>query len=149
MKNITPLLKKYSKPYVKGEQRSTEYNKKIKQQQRQKNKKQIAETLFNEVPFHLTTGEKDQVLHLIQMYPNFRKLHGNASNETIILSFIFYVKMSNKQINIDRYTITTKYDLTHTTFELIVCRLVKHYFLSSYILPREPKDKQHNILDKG
>jgi len=149
MKNIKPLLKKYSKPYVPGEQRTTQYNNKIQQEQRTKNKEHIADMLFLEVPFHLTTDEKQQVKHLIQTYPNFRNLHGNASNETIILAFIFYIKMSNKQIKLDRYTITQKYDLTHTTFELIICRLVKHHFLNSYILPKENKTYDPQLQQKG
>ena len=149
MKNINTLLKRYSKPYVKGEIRSAEYNKKIKQKQRQKDKENIAETLFQEVPFHLTQGEKEQVLYMIRIYPNFRDLHGKASNETIILAFIFYIKMSNKQIKLERYTITEKYELTHSTFELILCRLIKNHFQTRYLLPEEPTDKKHDILKKG
>ena len=101
MKHTEHLLQKYSKPYVPGEIRSPEYEKKIKRKQRQENKKQIAEDLFQEVPFHLTTDEKEQVQHLIEIYPNFRDLHGKASNETIILAFIFYVK-NEQQTNKDR-----------------------------------------------
>ena len=149
MNNTEQLLKKYSKPYVPGEKRSPEYEKRIKQKQAMEDKKQIADHLFNEVPFHLTNSEKDQVKHLITMYPNFKKLHQNASNETIILALIFYVKMSHKQIKIDRYTITEKYQLTHTTFELIVCRLAKHYLEHIYIIPRQPENKQHDIITKG
>ena len=149
MNNTEQLLKKYSKPYVPGEKRSTEYEKMIKRQQRQEHKKQIAEDLFQEVPFHLTNDEKEQVLHLITMYNNFRDLHGKASNETIILAFIFYVKMNNKQIKIDRYTITEKYQLTHTTFEIIVCRLVKNYLKHIYIIPKQSETKQHDIITKG
>ena len=149
MKHTEHLLQKYSKPYVPGEIRSPEYEKKIKRKQRQENKKQIAEDLFQEVPFHLTTDEKEQVQHLIEIYPNFRDLHGKASNETIILAFIFYVKMNSKQIKIDRYTITTKYRLTHTTFEIIICRLVKNYLKHIYILPRQTETKKHDIISNG
>ena len=149
MTDINHLLKKYSKNYVRGEKRSTEYERIIKQKQAIKDKKNIAETLFNEVPFHLSNHEKEHVIFLIESYPNLKKLHQNAKTETIILAFIFYVKMSNKQIRLERYTITEKYQLTHTTFELIVCRLVKYHFLSSYILPKQPETKQHDIIKKG
>ena len=149
MNNIEHLLRKYSKSYVPGEKRNREYERKIKQKQALTHKENIAENLFNEVPFHLTTHEKEHVLFLIGLYPNLKKLHQNAKTETIILAFIFYVKMSNKQIKIDRYTITEKYQLTHTTFELILCRLVKNHFITQYIVPNEPTDKQHDIIKKG
>ena len=150
MNNTEQLLRKYSKPYVPGEKRSPEYEKKIKRQQRQEHKKQIAEDLFQEVPFYLTTDEKEQILHLIEMYPNFRDLHGKASNETIILAFIFYIKIPyDTDIKINNYNITQKYKLTHNTFELIICRLTLNYLKEVYIIPTEPKEKTHEIISKG
>ena len=149
MKHINHLLKKYSKPYTPGEQTTTHYNTQIKQQQRLKDKENTAQQLFQETPFHLTQHEKQQVIHVIHTYTNFKKLHRKASNETIILAFIFYIKMSNKQIKLDRYTITTKYQLTHTTFELIICRLVKNHFQNTYITPTTNTTLQHSILEKG
>ena len=92
-RDINYLLRLYKKPIVKGEKRTKEYDKMIKRKQSKKGKEETAKDLFNEVPFHLTNNDKEQVFHLIKMYPNFRKLHGNASNETIILAFIFYVKI--------------------------------------------------------
>ena len=149
-RNINYLLRKYNNDYTNGEQRSDEYNKKMKQKQRLYEKLQLADDLFLETPFHLTNDDKEQVKHLIRMYPNFRKLHGKASNEQIILSFIFYTKIpSDSNIKLDKYEITQKYQLTHNTFEIIICRLALEYLKEVYIIPTVPKDKNHEILLKG
>ena len=149
-RDINYLLKTYQPSYVPGEQTSTEYNNKIKQQNRQKEKLQIAKDLYNETPFHLTTTDKKEVENLIEMLPNFRKLHGNASNETIILAFIFYTKIKhNTDIKIDKYAITRKYQLTHSTFEIIICRIAQEYLKTVNIIPRETKKYSHKILEKG
>lgn len=151
--DINRLLKKYNKNYVPGEKRSREYNNKQKQISRQKDKEETAKDLFQEVPFHLTQTDKEQVIHLIRMYPNFRKLHGKAENETIILAFIFYVKLPyNKKIRLDKeefQPILSKYKLTHNTFEIIICRLTLQYLKNVYIIPTIPKDKSHEILQKN
>ena len=149
-RNINYLLRKYNNDYTNGEQRSDEYNKKMKQKQRLYEKLQLAEDLFLETPFHLTNDDKEQVKHLIRMYPNFRKLHGKASNEQIILSFIFYTKIPlDSNIKLDKYEITNKYNLSHNTFEIIICRLTLEYLKEVYIIPTVPKDKNHEILLKG
>ena len=150
MEDIETKLKKYSNTYVPGEKRSPEYEKEIKQKQVIRKRHKIAENLFNEVPFHLNTNEKTQVHHLIGMYQNFKKLHKRASNETIILAFIFYTKIpENTNIKLNNYTITHKYKLTHNTFEIIICRLTLNYLQQVYIIPHEPKETNHNILEKG
>lgn len=150
MNNIETKLKKYNSPYVNGEKRSTEYEKQIKQKQAIRKRHQIAENLFQEVPFHLNIHEKQQVHHLIDMYQNFKELHGRASNETIILAFIFYTKIPhNTDIKLYNYSIITKYKLTHTTFEIIICRLALNYLKELYIIPHEPKETNHDILYKG
>lgn len=149
-RNINYLLRKYNNDYTNGEQRSDEYNKKMKQKQRLYEKLQLAEELFLETPFHLTNDDKEQVKHLIRMYPNFRKLHGKASNEQIILTFIFYTKIPlDSNIKLDKYEITSKYNLSHNTFEIIICRLTLEYLKEVYIIPTIPKDKNHEILMKG
>jgi hypothetical protein len=150
MTNYKQLIDKYSDAYVNGEIRSKEYEKQIKQKQRVKARHLIAEDLFNEVPFELNTYEKEHVHHLIDVYPNFRELHGRASNETIILALIFYTKIStDTDIKLYNYQISGKYNLTHTTFELIICRLALNYLKEVYIIPRQPKKTDHEIVSKG
>jgi hypothetical protein len=149
MENIQDKLNRYQ-TYVPGETRTSEYEKQIKQKKSIQDKLDIAETLFTETPFHLTENDKEQVRHLIQMYPNFKELHKRASNETIILAFIYYTKIpNNTDIKLNNYTITRKYNLTHNTFELIICRLALNYLQEVYIIPTEPHDIDHNILYKG
>ena len=149
-RDINYLLKKYDNNYTNGETRSTEYEKQLKQKQSIQHKQETAEQLFNETPFHLTQHDKDQVRHLIRMYPNFKTLHKRASTETIILSFIFYTKIPiNTNIKLNNYAITEKYQLTHNTFELIICRLALNYLKEVYIIPTEPKETNHEILSKG
>jgi hypothetical protein len=149
MENIQDKLNRYQ-TYVPGETRTSEYEKQIKQKQSIKDKLEIAETLFTETPFHLTLQDKEQVRHLIRMYPNFKDLHKRASNETIILAFIYYTKIpNNTDIKLNNYTITRKYNLTHNTFELIICRLTLNYLKEVYIIPTTPNDIDHNLLYKG
>ena len=110
----------------------------------------IAECLFKEVTFTLNKWEKQHIHHLIDTYPNFKKLHQRASNEAIILAFIFYIKIANNtDININKYYITSKYRLTHNTFERIICRLALNYLEQVYILPVPTRETNHNILLKG
>jgi hypothetical protein len=149
MENIQDKLNRYQ-TYVPGETRTSEYEKQIKQKKAIQDKLEIAETLFTETPFHLTRQDKEQVKHLIRMYPNFKDLHKRASNETIILAFIYYTKIpNNTDIKLNNYTITRKYNLTHNTFELIICRLTLNYLKEVYIIPTTPNDIDHNLLYKG
>ena len=150
MTNYNTLLKKYENPYVPGEQRSKEYNRKIKRKKRLQKRILIAKDLFNEITFHLNDLEKDMIIHLIKQYPNIRTLHGKASEETIILALIFYVKKQNDtSIRISNRKITRKYKLTHNVFETILCNLTKNYMKELYLIPTEPKNYNHNIAYKG
>ena len=150
MEDIENKLKKYNDTYVPGEKTSKEYNRQLKQSEAVKSRHLTAECLFNEVTFTLKQYEKDHVHHLIDMYPNFKDLHKTASNETIILAFIFYTKIPyNTNIKLNKYYITSKYNLTHNTFEIIICRLTLNYLRELYIIPYEPKDIDHNLLYKG
>ena len=144
------LIKKYEKPYVPGEQVSKEYHKQINRKQAIKRRISKAESLFQEVTFHLNSLEKEMVIHLIKQYPNIRALHGKAKEETIILALIFYVKKQNdSSIRITNRKITRKYKLTHNVFETILCNLTKNYLKELYLLPIEPKNYNHNIAYKG
>lgn len=151
-RDINYLLNLYNKPYVKGEKRSKEYERMINQEKTLDEKLRIANDMFAEVTFHLTDYQKEHVKYLIEQYPDFTKLHGNAKTETIILAIIFYVRIGlNGDVRLDRdkYKIITKYGLKHTTFELIVCRLAFNYMENVNIIPRYTTNYDHNILYKG
>lgn len=150
MTDINTLLKKYSKPYVPGEQRNPEYNRKIKQERSIKRRISKTYDIYTELPFTLTTTQQDLVTHLIITNPNFKALHRKASEETIILAIIFYVKkQEDTRIQINKYRITRKYQLTHHTFETILCHLLHEQLKRMYIIPREPPATDHNLLYKG
>ena len=124
----------------------------ISQEKTLTEKKRIAEDLFQEVTFHLTDYQKEHVLYLLEQYPDLTKLHGNAKTETIILALIFYVRIGiNGDIRLDneKYAIISEYNLKHTTFELIVCRLAFNYLENVNIIPRYSTKYDHNILYKG
>ena len=69
----------------------------------------------------------------------------------IILALIFYTKIGlDGNIRLDKYSITRKYELKHSTFELIICRLCFHYFQNTEIVPVDSESKYDNyILYKG
>ena len=124
-KTMEKLIQKYDDVYVAGEKRSLEYKRQVEEKQRVKSRHMIASMLFNEVTFYLNRSEKEQVHYLIDKFTNFKKLHRNASNECIILCFIFYVKLKgNYDIRVDRYSISKKYRLTHRVFEIVLCKII-------------------------
>ena len=151
-RDINYLIRLYNKPYVKGEKRSKEYERMMSQEKTMEEKKRITEDLFAEIPFHLTQYQKDHVLYLIEQYPDLTKLHGNAKTETIILAIIFYVRMGLEgdiRLDRDKYKVISKYNLKHTTFELITCRLAFNYLENVNIIPRYSTKYDHGILYKG
>lgn len=124
----------------------------ISQEKTMEEKKRIMNDLFSEVTFHLTTTQKEYVEYLIEEYPNLTKLHGNAKTETIILALIFYTRIGitgDVRLNQDKYKIISKYNLSHPTFELIVCRIAFDYFKNAHIVPRISSKYDHDILYKG
>ena len=88
---INYLIKKYDKSYVPGEKQSSETNKLLKRNQRKLIKHSICEDLFFECDFlELNKVQRNFVHFLIDRFSdNFKRLHGKAKNEAIILAFIF------------------------------------------------------------
>ena len=149
MMSYQELIDKYSDPYVPGEKRSNEYEKKIKREQRLKSRLIKLDLILNDAKTLLITpNQKAQVEFLIKKHSNeFKELHRTASEETIILAFIFYVKMMEDiSVKIDRYSISKQYNLTHNTFETIICRLAKQYILKRSIPPTLTTDYDHEIM---
>ena len=147
---IKKLINKYDNVYVAGEKRSLEYERQYKQKQAVKKRHMIAQNLFNEVTFHLNIHEKNQVHYLIDKFTNFKKLHRKAKNEAIILAFIFYVKLKeNTLININKYKISKKYNLTNNKFEIILCKIILQLLQETEIKRTITTRYDHNILLKG
>ena len=149
MNNIQHLLKKYNKPYTTGEKRTPEYETMIKQQQRTRQRLIKLDTLIAETPVNINPSQKQQLQHLITEHPNFKNLHGNASEECIILAMIFYLKKTeNPSIKIDRYRVSQKYNLTHNTFETIICKLLQSTLEKTPIKPTTNTEDNHEIILK-
>lgn len=149
MVNYQELIDKYSQPYVPGEKRSSEYEKKIKREQRLKRRLIKLDLILNDAKTLLVSQvQKEQVQFLIKKHSHqFQFLHRTASEETIILAFIFYVKMMDDVgVKIDRYSVSKKYKLNHNTFETILCRLARIYTWNRIICPSLTTDYDHEIM---
>ena len=159
--SIDKLLKKYGPEYVNGECRSNEYEARIKREKRMHMKLDMADGIFNELPFDFTMHQKVDVKFLIKLFPNFKKLHSKATNAEIILSIIFYVNGLYNQRDNDftepeiRELIRKVVDDEQKqirfpqTYEIIHWKIVLYFMQKQPILPTEPKGVDHNILYKG
>ena len=131
MTDYEKLLRKYEKPYTPGEQRSSEYRAKIRQESRLKNRMLLVDQLCLEAKYlFITQNQKERVKYLVKVFNNdFKYLHRRVSDETIILAFIIFIKkLETPKLQLKNYSITKKYNLTDTIFELILCR-VSDYFM--------------------
>ncbi len=149
---LTYLIKKYDKPYVSGELRSSESNKLLKRNQRNSEKHFICDELLFECKFfYFSKVQKDFVHYLVDYFSNsFKKLHGRAKKETIILAFIFYVKkIEDSHIKLENYKICKKYGLTNDIFILIICRVCDEFVKSSPITYYDSYRYNHEILSKN
>ncbi len=157
---IDDKLNLYSHAHVKGEVRSNEYEARVKRNKRLNAKLDLADTMFNELCFPFNVNQKAHVKELIQVFKNFKELHSKATNEEVILAFIFYVKALEIKENLIDYvdgqktirTLITDLDkqiIFKDTFEIISWKITLHYISATPILPTEPKDIDHNLLYKG
>ena len=131
--NIGYLVKNYDKRRMPYECRGQKYDTLRKREGRKKDLKLICEDLFFECEqykrLRLTLYQKERVIHLTDTFSNdFKSLHIKAKSETIILAFIFYIKMNeDPKIKLNQYKITAKYGLNNNIFEIILCRLCEYY----------------------
>ena len=155
MDTIEDKIYRYKKGYVKGECRSKEYEAQIKQEKRLNMKLDLADTMFNELTFPFTKSQKEHVKELIRLFPNFKELHSQASNEEVILSLIYYVKslemkrFATHQDLINKYVTPKKQDKFTDIAEIIFWKITLYYISNSYIRPRQPEHIDHNIRYKG
>ena len=150
-KRIRYLLRKYDKSYVRGERFSTETNTLNKRMHRKAEKHLVCDELIEECSFDFSDDEQEFIHFLIDRFSdNFKKLHGKAKNEAIILTFMFYVKkLGDSRININNYSISKKYGLTNDVFLLIICRICDNFIKSSPIHFQETTRYNHEILSKN
>ena len=151
-RSIEFLIKKYKKPYVPGEKHSTETSRLLKQNQRMAEKHLICDNLIQECYFfNLTSSQKNFVHYLIDTLGlDFKKLHGRAKKESIILAFIFYVKkLEDSRINLENYSICKTYELTDDVFLLVICRVCDYFIKKTPIQNYESHMYNHEILSKN
>lgn len=147
--DIKELLIKYDKP-LNGERYSKDYRKQLKQKRAIKHRHLVAGELIREVPFFVPKSQEKIVRYYIDTVKNFKKLHKRASNETIILAFIFLQHtLDNPKINIEDYTICKKYNLNNDTFRLIVIRLHNEILNSLPVTIHESKKDNYEYLEKS
>ena len=152
MKDIQAKLEKYNNTFVPGEKRTPEYEKDIMRKRILKRRKQIAKSMKYEAKYLLITDTHlEQVYYLIKIFnDDFKTLHKRASEETIILAFIFYcIRIDNSKINLNNYRISKKYKLTEQVFSLILSRMLHFFMKQQPIAPIETSDYDHNELYKG
>ena len=85
-RNLDYLISVYEKPYVKGEIRSKESNKKIRDEMNCKDRHLLFDELCLEAKtLTLSPNQKKLVRYLIDEFSNdFKQLHHTAKKETII-----------------------------------------------------------------
>lgn len=134
------LINKYSSQYVAGERHSNTTKKKNKDHMKLQERYQILEDIIPTLPFTITKQEKTQVRTLIQKYnTQFKKLHHNASQETIITALIIIIKKStNPNIN--------NTNINPNTILIINSRIL-HDYMKNTPIPLTTTDKyNHEIL---
>jgi hypothetical protein len=150
MTDITQLLKKYSKSYVPGEERSTEYDNMIKQKNILQDNIQLLHELNQELPETLTLNKWDLRIAetLVKRFHGHLKiLHKQAKKEAIYLTFLFYLnKMENPLIQIEDYTIFRKYGLTTSIYSLIITRVCDTYIRERPIPITQTTNYDHDLL---
>ena len=148
-RDIDFLLDLYKQPYVKGEQRSNDTKNKINIESKRKNRNLILDELLLEAKILvLTPDQKQLVRELIDDFnSDFQNLHRQASEECIILAFIFFVKkLETPRVKLSQYRITKKYKLTDQIFENILCRLALKFMQRIPIVPRQTNKDEHDVL---
>jgi len=151
-RDVEYLLKLYEQEYVKGEKRSRNYEQKIRYESKRKNRHLILNTLLIEAkPLTLTPNQIKVTRYLIDDFnEDFNQLHRQASEETIILAFIFYMKKVEKaSIRLKDYKITSKYGLTNHIFELILCRMLLKFMKRCPIRPTINYTRDHDGLSRS
>ena len=148
-RDVNYLLKKYEKP-TKAEKYSNEYQNRINQEASRKNRHFILDEMMIEVPFMVKKSHEETVRMWIDDFSTeFKDFHRQASDEAIILAFIFLMRKEDyPYLNVSNYSISQKYGLTPKMFELIVCRLVLKLLKTMPIIYRQSSRKDHDVLQK-
>ena len=143
--NITGTMKPNS-----AERTSNSYRKQCRLEENRKHRHLILDQLLNEIPFHLNEVQVQQIRYWIDQFnQDFKNFNRNSSNETIILAFIMVQrKKVNPRLNVERFSISRKYDLNNTKFITIQNRLIFQLMRTTQLVYNQSRYYNHNILEK-
>ena len=139
----------YDNNYVPGEKRSKEHNLKRKREEKRKNRHLILDELLLETKTLIFTPDQKKIIrYFIDDFNNdFQYLHRRASEECIILAFMFFLKkLETPEIRLEQYRVFKKYGLTDHVFELIICRLTLKIMQRVPIRPHPYSKDNHEVL---
>ena len=150
MTDINHLLKKYSKSYVPGEERSSEYDNMIRQKITLNDNIHLLHTLNQELPKELQLNRCDiRIAETLAgiFNTNLKCLCRNCKKEVIFLVFLLYIrKVDNPKLQIENEPISEKYGLTNNIYELIISRALKYYMEQVPIPITTTTDYDHDLL---
>lgn len=133
-----------------AERTSNEYRKQNRLEENRKHRHLILDQLLNEIPFYLNEVQVQQIRYWIDTFnTDFKNFNRNSSNETIILAFMMIQrKKVNPRLNVERFTISRKYDLNNTKFITIQNRLIFQLMRTTQLVYNQSRYYNHNILEK-
>lgn len=135
------LIDKYDCQYVPGEQQSPSTKKTNRNYNKLQERYRILEDTLQTLHFPVTQNEKEQIQTLIRKYNNqFKTLHHNASQETIITAMIITIKKAHDP--------TITYDLNNNIILTITSRILEDYMKNTPIIPQTTYKYDHEILLK-
>lgn len=148
------LINNYDKKRMPYENRGKEYDKQRKKEERQRELKDLTYDLFAECSTYkklkLSSYQRLRVLYLVETFgKNFKKLHGTAKKESIILAFIFYIKLIELgTINLEDYKIFSEYGLNNKILVVIISRVCEHHMRNSPIPIVGSTSYDHELLSR-
>lgn len=148
-RDINYLLKKYEKPFVKGECISKERRLQIYHEQKDTERNELIKSIGDE--FYLSNDEKTQVQYIISQLDNISRLHSKLNEDIIIAAICFDVKRhyANRTVKLEDYSASTKYELDTQKLYIIISNLL-HYLRKhkSFIKPIETTKYDNEILSR-
>ena len=133
-----------------AERTSNDYDLKLKSDNRRKHRHLLLDELILEVPFNLHDNQITQIRYWIDTFnEDFKGFNRRASNETILLAFIMMQrKNTNPKLNVEKFSISKKYNLNNTVFESIQNRLIFRLMQTLPLTYSQARYVNHEILEK-
>lgn len=160
MTNYRKLIRKYYKKEGKNntehikihpsEKTSNNYQYQRRLEAKQKHRYLLLQELLKEIPFHLDESQIAQIEYWLTTFnKNFKNFHRKSSEKTIILAFIMIQrKKTNPKMQVEKFSINKKYNLTYPVFELIQNRLIFELMRTTPLTYSQSKHLNHEILIK-